>query len=71
MKKVYKGTARKLFAEGKDIALLPCLMNPASMWAAPYLMNPNDGFVEQVNGFEYYNCNTQVGRYAAFYLVED
>lgn len=26
------------------------------------------GFISRINAFEYYNCNNEVGNYAAFYI---
>lgn len=81
-KQVRKDTARKLYAQGHEIALLQCKANPFSLWVNFHTIMPklpfgsleNFTFEKQfdacVNSYEYYNCNNESGKYANFFVVE-
>lgn len=73
MIKIRKNTARKLFNNGKELILMPCKCH----WGAVGLMGiaisknyiTHADFDSLVNAFEYYNCNSQLGNYTAFYFL--
>ena len=81
MYKVNKTVARKLFNQGKTISLYPCKANIHSKWIEPFTIQkdaiantmPNQSdktidFDKIVNNFEAYNCNYELGMYAAYYV---
>ena len=78
-KRVNKARARKLYNDGIQIVLYPIEANPFSMWAGSgYTINisnidENDKypptFDSIVNSFEYYNCNSEMGQYTKFYII--
>lgn len=68
-KQIRKDTARKLYTQGQEIALLQCKTNPFSFWNNFYTMTPGEQFESIVNAYEYYNCNGELGQYANFYTV--
>ena len=66
-----KRTARKFFRGGQVIHLFPCKANPNSPWwndGVQISLNDGDTFDHLVNNFEYYNCNSEVGYYARYYI---
>jgi len=76
MKKINKATARKLYRdEGVEIHLLPCKVGLGSVWVRPVGIRAAgpaaETFDHRVNSFEYYNCNAELGYYAAYYIKED
>lgn len=69
--RVNKQKANRLFNEGKGIYILPCKANPSSIWISPMFFEKsaeNNDFLSIVNSFEYYNCNSQLGKYSAFFV---
>lgn len=70
MEKINKKKARKLYYSGTTIHVLPCKVGLGSMWIKPVEINKNSnmGFDAIVNRFEYYNCNTELGRYSSYYV---
>lgn len=71
--RVNKQKANRLFNEGKGIYLLPCKANPCSAWISPMFFEKseeNNDFTRLVGSFEYYNCNSQLGKYSAFFVEE-
>lgn len=81
-RQIKKDTARKLFAAGKEIALLQCKANPFYIFNDFITISPelpfgsleNFTFEKQfdscVNSFEWYNCNSELGKYANFFVIE-
>ncbi len=69
--RITKHAARKRHNEGLASYMLPCNMNPSNIWMKPVYTPQGATFAEIVNAFEYYNCNTETGRYAAFYIKEE
>ena len=70
-RQIRKDTARKLFAAGKEIALLQCNASPFSHWNTFFIMNPSEvNFDSCVNSYEWYNCNKDLGKYANFFIIE-
>ena len=76
-----KKQARKLFNEGSPVLIVPCRCSPFdfsgrysrySAVAHKLIMSEDyQDFDKFVNAFEYYNCNPELGRYAAFYKKGD
>ena len=68
--RVAKPRAKKLFNTGKPLYLLPCMASPHSPWNQFALVDNMQArtFDQQVNAFEYYNCNSQMGKFAAYYV---
>lgn len=74
MKKINKRQARKEFYDGKKVGLLPCNVTKDNRWMSICWIDAdsrsdNDRDFDQiVNEFEYYSCNNEMGRYAAYYI---
>lgn len=72
-KQVRRDTALKIFMDGKKcLFMIPCKCFP-STWMPFYDVLPEEGrtkedFERLVNAFEYYNCNKETGKRAAFYI---
>ena len=72
--RVDKRVARRLYNAGEDIWLCPCNMKPSHSWGMAclenkdFVGNKNHTFEEVVKWYEWYNCNTETGRYVAFYV---
>lgn len=67
--KITKPTARRLYNEGSKILLTPCHLRPIP--CGVYVSNASGrDFDKLINEFEYYNCNNETGRYAAYYVWE-
>lgn len=81
MKKTYKkisqATAKKLFEEGHDIVIIPCLCNPASKnWQATTKYNINNIYLNVkkfntlIKNIKIAFCNKYTGMRLAFYQEE-
>lgn len=75
-KRISKQAARKRFAAGLATYAYPSNIRPGNMWMQAYPFSLSDfserTFDQFVNEYEYYNCiNSETGRYAAFYVMED
>lgn len=82
-KRVRKNVARRLFNEGVKIYLLPCKIreefiskstDPFCLFVVETSLDEEDEtktFDKVVNAFEYYNCNSEAGYYAKYYIKED
>lgn len=74
--RIGKKQARKLYNTGKTVYLAACNANLKSRWIHPFMINSTnvdcDGqsFDSVVNAFEYYNCNSELGKYAAYYVEQ-
>lgn len=71
MKRVNKSVARKLYAEKKPFWIVPCNMQPECGILIGSLSFENMAgipFDTMVDHYEYYNCNSECGRYAAYYI---
>ena len=78
--KINKTKARKLYNNNVNIYIIPCKVYPNynNMWIQPIKLNKEEyidknyenDFDKIINNFEYYNCNTEVGRYTSFYIYE-
>ena len=82
-KRVNKPTARKMYNIGSSILLLPCkvsdkVLDNTHPWIKPVEIsiltseNEENQFDRSVNSYEYYNCNSELGYYAQYYVsLED
>lgn len=71
MEKVNKTKAKKLFESGKTILFIPHKLNPASPWSMGMEVSADStdcSFNELCNAIAYYNCNTETGKYLAYYV---
>lgn len=71
-KRISKIAAKRMFEAGEDIYLLPCNVAPGSVYILPAMLckDNSQSFSNSVNAFEIYNCNTEVGKYAAYYIQD-
>ena len=82
-KRVTKPNARKMYRMGCNILLLPCKVNDSVVdgshpWVKPVTINSSgckydaiNKFDRSVNEYEYYNCNTELGYYAHYFVSEE
>lgn len=75
MERVNKNTARNLYYQGYRIVVTPYKMRLDGPWSRPYLLRSENPKTEDLNmfdriirNFEFYNCNSELGRYAAYYV---
>mgnify|MGYP003391799617 FL=1 len=72
MVKIRKNTARKLFNEGHALIIIPCNCSPNGFWVKGFRICKtkleNSDFDRLINEFEYYNCNSELGRYTHYYI---
>ena len=76
--RVRKDVARRLFNEGRTVYLTPSnvVASDTNMWIKPLAIEQREGkskgeFDKQVNAFEYYNCNYELGYYTNFWINEE
>ena len=79
-KKINKAQARKLYNNNVNVYILPCKVYPNynNAWIQPIKLNKEEcidknyenDFDKIINNFEFYNCNTNLGRYTSFYIYE-
>lgn len=76
--RVRKDVARRLFNEGETIYLTPSNIAAyeSNYWIRPYPIQsvsgiPGVSFDAQVNAFEYYNCNYELGYYTNFWIISE
>lgn len=73
MKKINKSTARKLYNEGKEFWITACNMRPEYgilIGSLSFEQMAGVSFDAMVNSFSYYNCDSERGRYPAYYVEE-
>jgi len=73
-KRVDKKVARKHWSKGGTVYLLPCQMRLESHFSVPCSISSNKNspasqFDVSVKMYEYYNCNSEVGKYVSFYIA--
>ena len=72
MVKIRKNKARKLFNEGCELIIIPCNCSPNGVWLTGFRICKtnleNSDFDRLINEFEYYNCNSELGRYTHYYI---
>lgn len=71
--RVSKRRARVLYDAGHTIKIAPALINPVSAWninadIVQKIQTYNETFDTRINAFEYFNCNSECGKYAAYYI---
>ena len=81
--RVSKPKARKYYYNGLTIKLLPCKCNDIlleennSYWIKPVSISmmtskeSENNFDREVNEYEYYNCNAELGYYAHYYVSKE
>lgn len=75
--KINKGEARKRFDKGETIYLVGCNVSSAvfySDWSfiKPVEIHKSQGlFLELLDSFIYYNCNSETGIYPHYYVKEE
>ena len=81
-KRLHKKVARQLFDRGEEIWLLPAKVNPRVFevehpMVIPISIKkvPDYGYADQFNRrvaeYEWYNCCSQLGYYAHYFIKED
>lgn len=72
--RVDKKTARRAYNNGLNVVFCPVNISPLNKWGLEMTMNCenlNCNFIEfdkLVNEYEFYNCNSETGKYTAFYI---
>ena len=68
--RVTKKQAMAAYNSGLTILLCPVKMRPFTPWHLEAYVDKKSGldFSCNVNRFEYYNCNSETGKYTAFYI---
>lgn len=65
-KRITRRQAAKAFKNDR-ICVYPCNMYPFGIWGmGVWITDCGRSFEQIVNEFEFYNCNNETGRYAAF-----
>jgi hypothetical protein len=73
-KRINKKLARSLYNKDNTscivIYLLPCKVNLNNMWISltPIKKYLHGDFDTNINAYEYYNCNNELGYYASYYI---
>lgn len=78
--RISKTAAVAAYMRGNRIALVPCKLRPVSAWYFPHIISKaaraeividetgaRNDFYNQVNSYEYYNCNPETGKYSMFF----
>ena len=71
-KRIDKRQARKIYENNGEIYACACKVNPDNAWGL--LLGPLTTwypFDEVVKNATYYNCNSELGKYLAFYIRKD
>lgn len=74
MQKINKAVARKLYDNNQPFWIVACNLRPECgilIGSASFERMADIPFDNMVNSFEYYNCNNNTGRYAAFYANDE
>lgn len=74
MQKINKAVARKLYNASHPFWIVACNLRPQCgilIGSASFERMADIPFDDMVNSFEYYNCNNDTGRYAAFYTDDE
>lgn len=77
-RRITKGNAKKLFADGYTLIIAPVYANMDSPWHLWAIIQYNDidgqspwaSFDRIVKSFTYYNCIGEFGRYPKYYIPE-
>ena len=70
--RVTKKQARAAYDSGLTVLFCPVKKRPFTPWHLEAYVDKKSGrdFNTQLSGFEYYNCNSETGRYTAFYILD-
>jgi hypothetical protein len=77
VQRITKRKAEQLYNYGFDVLFIPCNLNPENnfynlgIWENVNLSGQYDNFEKLVNAFTYYNCNSETGKYIAFYMKRE
>lgn len=71
--RVNKRRARSAYNAGRDVIISPVYADPFGPWCLSVKLNRgeqwySDNFDSLVFDYEYYNCNSECGKYAAYYV---
>lgn len=76
--RITKKDARRAYANGLSIVIIPCNLRPFTAWHHEMIINradeigANHDFTHYINLFEYYNCiDSETGKYTAFYIPKE
>ena len=74
-KRINKAAARNIYNGGGVVYIVPRMVPvKGSAWfTAGEIISglyPERSFDQIVNVYEFYNCNNEVGRYAAYYVID-
>ena len=71
-KRITKQTAKRLYEMGEPVLFCPVKLIPDGVWGNGCTVTKKEGatFEQELNAFEYYNCNNETGNYTAFYIKE-
>lgn len=64
--RISKAEARKIY-QVEPVLICACDLRPLGPWGQGLWANVDRDFDTMVGEYEYYNCNAETGRYAAFY----
>lgn len=70
--RISKQAARKRYEACQNVIIIPCRCAPGNAWGIGNRMYNVGGrtFEQYINEWSYYNCNSELGRYPAFYVKE-
>lgn len=72
--RVAKAAARKAFNEGLVVVFCPCKLHPFGGFRSGMMVQKGqsgvDDFDYAVANFQSYNCTSETGYYASFYIAE-
>ena len=72
MTKIRKNVARNRFVKCKPFIMVPCKLRPEyGVRISEAACRATFSFDKLCNQFEYYNCNSDSGRYIAFYIDDE
>ena len=69
--RITRKKAQAAYNNGATVLFCPVNLRPGTPWhvgAAIEKDRTGESFEIMVNAFEYYNCNSEDGRYSAFYV---
>lgn len=69
-RRINKTAARKAYNKGEVIFMQSCNMPFESVWSSACQIVPDTAtsFDSVVNAFQYYNCDSERGRYPHYYI---
>jgi hypothetical protein len=71
-KRITKRAAEQFYETGQPVLFCPVKLIPGGAWGIGCTITKEEGrtFEQELNAFEYYNCNNETGYYTAFYIKE-